>query len=192
MDLYPNILQKQKSFAYVTVEWGLNSLNQWRGDCDFDVLHENLGTYLFTKSSSVQKRKQFEINANCMCHKFPGSVPNSNYLESDQYIPQRIKDKFNKKTSFIMENGLEEFFSSFSAFSENLQNNISPLDEDGDRDYNDDDDADEIQALTVDNLRGPVILVLCLSAFSCFIFLIEILVFELKKRRIIGNFTFYP
>lgn len=124
---------------------------------------------------------------------FPGSVPNSNYLESDQYIPERIKDKINRKTNFIMENGLEEFFSSFSSFSENLQNNMSPLDEDGDRDYyDDDDDADDIQALTVENLRGPMIMVLCLSAFSCFIFLIEILVFELKKRRIIGDFTFYP
>lgn len=116
---------------------------------------------------------------------FSGSLQLSNYLVSNQYIPERIRNKFNEKSSFMVENGLQQFFESFGGFLENLRDNALTHEED-------DDDSDGQQALTVDNFQGPITLVLCLLSVSCLIFLIEIIVFKLKERRILRDFVYHP
>lgn len=124
---------------------------------------------------------------------FSVSLPLSNFLNGDQYIPERIRNKLNKKTSFIMENGLQRFYESYGEYLEKSREIFSTHkgnDEHDDYEYYDEDDG--FQALTMDNLRGPMILVLCLFAFSGVILLVEIIMFKLKERRILRNFVYYP
>lgn len=123
---------------------------------------------------------------------FSVSLPLRNFLKGDQYIPERMRNKFNKKMSFMMENGLQRFYESYGEYLEKLREITSSLEKDDGNDNYENFDDEDFQALTMDNVRGPMILALCLFAFSCAIFAVEIIVFKLKQRRILTNFHYYP
>lgn len=98
-----------------------------------------------------------------------------------------------------MANGLQQFYESFGEFLEELREGVEndKTYEGNDRvrndnhDYGDEDD-DELQALVVDSLKGPMTFILCLFGISCLIFVIEIIVFKFKERRTLRNFVYYP
>lgn len=87
--------------------------------------------------------------------------------------------------------GFQQFYKSFGEYLEQLHDNVmanAKAEENGFIDY----DEDEIIALTAENLRGPMILFLCLLAVSFIILLIENIVFKLKERRFLRDFFYHP
>lgn len=78
----------------------------------------------------------------------------------------------NKATISIAENGLHQFYDSFSAFQQSIieRDHLEPEDED-------------IQALTVDQLWRPMILVFYLWGVTIVICIEEIIAFKRKHWR---------
>lgn len=87
-----------------------------------------------------------------------------------------------------MSNGLQEFYDSYSTFLVELGEGV--LSHENESQY--DDDIDELDALTMSNMRGAMTLFLCFTAINCFIFLIEVIVAKWKERRILRNFVYHP
>lgn len=83
-------------------------------------------------------------------------------------VPTPLKNKINKATSKFIENGLLHFYERFSLFIMDLQIQKLELDDD----VND----DKFHALTMENLKIPVIFCSCLIGFAIFIIVLEIVV----------------
>lgn len=80
-----------------------------------------------------------------------------------------------------MENGLHQFYQSFSTFLMDLIDNRNLH-----HDVNDDDD--DIQALTMEQLKIPLIIFIVLLGLASVVFLIEVIVYHfnrLRNRRIV-------
>lgn len=72
----------------------------------------------------------------------------------------------------MMENGLHTFYESFAGFLVQLRGrSIFNIDE------------DDLQTLTVEHLKGPLLLCCYTLAFAWLLLLIEIISFNLNRRR---------
>lgn len=99
-------------------------------------------------------------------------MPSSFYLDSVGYVSDRVLARLNKVTSLMMESGLNHFYVSLTRFRRNFLER-SFLDE----------EYDDFHALTIDQLRRPMILVLCLWMVALIIFIIEILIIKYRSRN---------
>lgn len=62
---------------------------------------------------------------------FIGSLRCPFHLRSNQHVPERMINKIDKTTNYMMENGLHKFFKSFTAYLEELRaRKLSDADED--------------------------------------------------------------
>lgn len=103
------------------------------------------------------------------------------YLTSKKYVPERLKQKIDMTTNSMMENGLHQFYKSFSTFLMDLIEN---------RNFNqDNNDEDNIQALTMEQLKIPLIIFIVLLGLSSIVFVIEVIVYHfnrLRSRRLVN------
>lgn len=94
----------------------------------------------------------------------------------------------------MMANGLQRFYESFGGYLGELRENVR-LQLERELHY-DEEESDELIALTVDNLKGTMILFLCCIGVSCIILMIEIIariiIFRLRERRFLRNFVYLP
>lgn len=100
-----------------------------------------------------------------------GAVRNQFYLESKHYIPERFMTKINGMTSSLMANGLLNFYNSFAIFKQKcIQGDLI-------------EENDDHQALKMEQLKRPMILVFGLWAVATIIFVVEAITFKWKNRR---------
>lgn len=92
------------------------------------------------------------------------------YLASKHYIPERIKNQFNTKTSWMMANGLQGFYEKIGGFFMEIRGRALFVSED---------EWDLV--FSVVSFEGPIILFLSLLGFSFIILGIEITVFKIKQ-----------
>lgn len=91
-------------------------------------------------------------------------------MGTSEHVPERVLQKIDKTTSAMMESGLYPFYSSFSEFlSEFRMKQIL------------NDDADDAYALTMEHLKIPLVIYLSLISFAFIIFIIELIVYKVKK-----------
>lgn len=84
------------------------------------------------------------------------------YLESGQYVPDRLMEKIDKTKSSMMENGLYQFYLDFAAYRQKLNRRIPTNQED-----------DDLQALTMEQLERPLVRILCIWSVAMIIFILE-------------------
>lgn len=134
---------------------------------DFDVLEESLGLFQHTFKRQVTNQSNVRC---CFCS---GAVSSPYYLVSDHYIPDRMLKKIDRTTSAMMENGLNQFFSAFTEFKRKLvaRANLNIADE------------DDFQALSIDQLKKPVILMVGFCGIAVIIFIVEVIIFKVKQRN---------
>lgn len=130
---------------------------------DFDVIQEGLGIVHFI----CKKRKLFNLIFFTL-----GTISTQFYLESENYVPDRMMKKIDKATSSFVENGLRQFYESLVDFRQKLIDRVhlSQLD-------------DDIQALTFEQLRRPMILVFCLWGITIIILILEIFISKWNASR---------
>lgn len=86
-------------------------------------------------------------------------------MTANEYVPKRMINKIDRAAESMMENGLHRFYESLTTFMTKIQANKLSANQS---------DHSEIHALTVDDLRGPLIFCSYLLAFIGFIFLLEL------------------
>lgn len=127
---------------------------------DFDVLPEILG---------INECYQ-NVNAFFFSQYFRwilGSTHAQFHLESDHYVTDRTIKKLDQTTSFMVENGIHKFYLSLAIFKQKLI----------DRAYLEQID-DDFQALTVEQLKRPMILLFYLWGMATIIFIAEMTIFK--------------
>lgn len=162
-----------KCFSYVFEEHRIENfqtifLNYNR---DFDVLQEALGNFEYIMvifHECANNWKQFFGL---------GAIQSKFFLKSDHYVSDRLLNQIDKTTSRMIENGLHHFYLSFSGFMRKLVQRTYNLN------LNDDDDGDDVQALTMEQLKRPMIFLLGIFAIATMIFVIEIILGKWIKRR---------
>lgn len=142
---------------------------------DVDLLPKTLGENNFFLSwlASNSLKTYFINNALFIL----GSLQLTYYLNSKHYISQRFIEKIDETKLFLLENGLGHFFESFSDFLFHLRvkcfNHINQLEANYDHDF----------ILTVDKLKPTLIYLACMLTISLIIFIIEVIVYQVKKRH---------
>lgn len=101
-----------------------------------------------------------------------GAINSRYYLESDEYVPERILKKIDKTTSSMIESGFHKFFSSFWAFTEK----IASIKLRNPENY-------IFQALTIKQLIRIVILLLYLLSISSIFFAFEVIIHKWNRSR---------
>lgn len=91
---------------------------------------------------------------------------------SKYYVPDRMLKKIDQTTSSIMENGLSQFFSSFTAIKRKLIERATL------GTVND----NEFQALSVEQLKRPMILLFGICAAATILLIAEIIIFRCSNR----------
>lgn len=129
---------------------------------DFDVLPEMLSNFLHTFFTSL---------ANLYFDHILGAISAAFYLQSDHYVPERLLNKIDKRTSAMMENGMHQFYTSFTNFLRKLFARQFAR--------SDDDDS---QALTMSQLKRPMIFIFGLWGVAIIVFIAEIIIFKWKNR----------
>ena len=170
---FPNLIHTESnSFAYVDIENDEHFLRLTSDYIrDWDRVQEALGTGKYVCFSNI-------IFITILIT-LSGYLTIAQYLSSKQYIPERIKDQFNTKTSWMMANGLQRFYEKFGKFLAKIRERAL---------LGSEDEWDLI--FSVISFEGPIILFLSLLGFSFVILGIEIIVFKFKKwqaRRITTN-----
>lgn len=99
-----------------------------------------------------------------------GTIHSPHFLESAYYIPERILKRFDELAEYLIENGLQQFYMSFGAFKQKL---MQQEPEDG--------EIDNEHALTMEQLKTPLIIYACLLGISSIVFVIEIILHHCKK-----------
>lgn len=89
-----------------------------------------------------------------------------------KYISQRTINKIDKMTSFLMESGLDRYYRSFADFlfklySRNIYNEAK----------------NDVQPITIQFMRGPLILYFYMLGFASIIFMIEFIPYHFIKLR---------
>lgn len=84
--------------------------------------------------------------------------------------------KIDKATSTMMQNGLHQFYTNFADFKQKFLV----------REYLSEKD-DDLQALTAEQLKRPMILMSCLFGVAIVIWMAEIIIFRWKNRRTHGQ-----
>lgn len=107
-----------------------------------------------------------------------GSTHAQFFLESDHHVPERIIKRLDHATSSMVENGLHKFYLSLAIFKQKLI----------DRAYLEQID-DDSQALTIEQLKRPMIVLFYLWGTATIIFICEMTIFKwiLCNRRLRSN-----
>lgn len=92
-------------------------------------------------------------------------------MTADEYIPEHVKNMIDKTTGAIMENGLHRFYLSYSTYLTDL----------GGQKLRNDAKDDGIQALSIDDLRGPLTFCFYLMIMTCFVFIVEVVLNQCRK-----------
>lgn len=82
-----------------------------------------------------------------------------------RYGPERQRKKIDKSSSALMESGLHQFYTSFSAYKQKLSGRKSPNPE----------EDDDLRVLTMPQMRRPLILIFGRWALAIIIFMTELL-----------------
>lgn len=93
----------------------------------------------------------------------------SYYVTSDQYIPERMKAKIDKSTIAMTENGLHRFYSGFAEFVRDLRAAIILKIEN-----------ETLHALSMNDLKAPLMFCSYLFGFACFIALVEVIIYHVR------------
>lgn len=104
---------------------------------------------------------------------FKGSIPYAFNLKTNEHVPERMIKRINKATVSMIENGLQQFYKSFGIFLEEFMR------EKLNRMHNDDDAA----ALTMGQLKIPLIIYFILLSMASILLAIEIIVHRVNKWR---------
>lgn len=107
-----------------------------------------------------------------ICIRILGSLPYGYYLESNKYVPERMLNSIDKKSSAMMASGLHQLYIKYSEFVFEMHSKIEHRE----------DENDDEQALTMDQLKRPLILVFYLWGITLVVFIIENSVYYIKKR----------
>lgn len=92
-------------------------------------------------------------------------------MNSGHHIPDHFKDKIDRVTSSMTENGLHYFYKELTKYLLNLRTRkLSNADEDG------------FRALDIEDLKVPLAICLCLLGFATIVFFIEIIIQRFKMR----------
>lgn len=95
------------------------------------------------------------------------------YLDSNWYVPERQHKQIDKSPSALMESGLHKFYTSFSAYKQKLFERESPNSE----------DDDDLQVLTIQQLKRPMIFISGFWALAIIIFITEHIISGWRKWR---------
>lgn len=95
------------------------------------------------------------------------------YINSNEYVPERVIEKIYKSTSSIMENGLNQFYESYSAFLFKLRGRTV---------IGDDIKHKTIYAHSV-SMQGPLIMYLFNLILSLVVFMVEVIIHVITQRH---------
>lgn len=97
-----------------------------------------------------------------------GAINTHFYLETKHQVSRRVFEKIDRATSFMMQSGLYRFYNSLAEYDWKLsgQENSSARKNDG----------DELQAVTMEQFKRPLMLLLSVWGIVVAIFIGEILV----------------
>lgn len=144
------------------------------------------GTLMFWKNLWVWPKWESKYQLDTLRHLillfiiYLGSINSQFFLESDHYVPERVFKKIDQATSLMMESGLYQFYTSLAAFKQKFVEQTYS---------NQDDDDDNLQALTMQQLKRPMFLLFSLWAVAKAIFIAEMLVAKFNDWLIR---KFYP
>lgn len=93
-------------------------------------------------------------------------------MQSDHYVPERMLNKIDKMTNSMMENGMNQFYLSFTTFQRKLFGRafVKP-------------DEDDSQALSMSQLKRPMIVLLGLLGVAVIVFVAEKVMSKWRNRR---------
>lgn len=164
--MYTNGKQMGIAFAVDASNIGLLKQHFSEQKYDYDLLKESLVKTLKNLIMNIQLTHLTRIE---------GTINTQYYLESENYVPERLSKRIDEATSSLMESGLHQFFTSYAHFRDDLHL----------REFNgqQDDDDDYEQALTIEQLIRPMKLIFCLWGVALTIFTVEIVVFKWNQLR---------
>lgn len=93
-------------------------------------------------------------------------------MVSEHYVPNTVLKSIDRKSSLMMSSGLHHFYTKYSEFMMEMRSKIEH------REEND----EESQALTMEQLQRPLVVIFYLWGGSLGIFIIEILIYHFKKH----------
>lgn len=125
---------------------------------DYDILDESL-----SKKAKLKANESETYDSDS----FSDAINSSFFLVSDHYVTERLSKIINKATSLMIEHGLYSFFTSINDFKRNIL-----FRENSNHDDIDDDD----RALTLEQLKRPIILIVCLWTAALFAFVVEVII----------------
>lgn len=103
------------------------------------------------------------------------------FLESDHYVPNQLLDKIDTVSKSIAENGLQKFYMSMDIFMRNfIKQKIL------------NDEVDESEALTLVQLKRPLMLVFILWTVAIIIHLMQMIVLKIKNALHVWISTLNP
>lgn len=150
------------SFVLVIPDFLINHVNIYRNTLrDFDLLKEKIGIRNSVVSHMLQNSLIWFVS-------LIGSLQWPYNLVSNQNIPELMRNKIDKTTSQMMENGLHQFYTRTTTFLTKLRSQrILTV------------KSEETHALNISELKGPLIFCSYLIGFALFILLLE---FMLKRH----------
>lgn len=100
-----------------------------------------------------------------------GEILDRYKLTSDRYISERMIAKIDKVTNSMAEQGFYQFYHSISDFSQKWV--FGKFDK----------DEVDLQSITIEQLRRPIMIILLLNGIASILFVAEILIFKWLKWR---------
>lgn len=96
------------------------------------------------------------------------------YLQSNHYVPDRMLKNIDKTTSLMMESGLHQLYTSMTDFKQKLVDRVYAIVE-----------SEDFRALTMEQLKRPLILLFCLWGVALIVFIAETIAskWELGNRK---------
>lgn len=101
------------------------------------------------------------------------------------YPTERLRERIDKVTSSVMENGLYEYFNSRYRFKKDIELGFPSA-----RQHNSEVDDDDLHALNMGQMIRPLYIVIGLLILSILVFVGEIIVFKWKARCDREHLTF--
>lgn len=94
-------------------------------------------------------------------------------MTSNDYVPERIIQKIDGEIFSYLENGLIQFYMSLGLFEFKVYNRTEFKHDDND-----------VRLITMRDLEAPFICHFSLTGICFFVFILELIVFQIKKWRI--------
>lgn len=110
-------------------------------------------------------------------NKLAGAVKTEYYIQSDRPVAVRFLEHVNKVTDLMTESGLHEFYKSYAFLKEKYMQ----------RAFMNQTEDDDMQALTVEQIKRPLFLVFCLFGIATTVFIAELVIVKWKNRQHASN-----